>query len=163
MKINTKDIYFNIDSKIVEKGFWSCDLNGQKKLIEIEMINFTKKKMKEYSLSKKNIANDNLIDLFLNINDQLSTKEQKEEFFNNYTHYILKVAGALQGCCIIWWQEADEELKEKPYIEFDQDDKWDSLKTHAETSPVNVTLFVLDIFNNHFGLTKENKVLIKQK
>ena len=168
MNVDTSDIYFRIDSEIVDKGFWTADVKTKKSLIANGLYNFTMLKMKELGLN--NCITDgkektDLINLLELINNNLNTTEDKNEFFRHYTHYILQVVGGIQGYSIIWWQEDEEELAENPLIEFDNNGLWSSLKTHSKTDSLKTTMFVLDIFKKHFGVQDEikdkTKILIK--
>ncbi|MEG1597054.1 MAG: hypothetical protein RR359_02115 [Bacilli bacterium] len=164
--VNTNDIYMGIDTKIIADGFWQCDIDGKKALINKELINFTLLKIRELELNR-HISNEQsevtLATLFNIINEELTTQEEKNEFFRHYTHYLINVAGNLQGMSITWWQENEDELIHQPLVEFNDSRMWDSVKTHAQTSPSQVTLYVLDIFNNQFGKEENKEQLGYQK
>ncbi len=158
MKKFTNDIYITINKKLFTNNFWSIDIEKKKELINKELINYTLLKINELGLGK--YINDkqsevSLESLFKSIDINLKTLEEKNEFFRHYTHYILDVAGTLQRWEILWWEEDKKELINSPLIKFDDYGRWDKVYSHSQTPPLQITLFVLDVFNNQFGKIKE--------
>jgi len=159
--ISITDIYHTIDSNLVEQNFWESNFKQKKKLLDDEL--------KKYIISKLCILQNVPADLNdLNI-DQLLTllarKIPREEHFNtlrHFTHYILQIAGQLQGWSITWYGEYDQNLIADPVISFNENDLWDSLTTYAkddETDYVKVFNFVYDVFCNNFMVRKSQKKL----
>lgn len=156
------DIYYRMDSSIVKQNFWKLDIEEKKSLID--------KELKKYIISKLNLLK--LPQLSVEEIDSLNVGElllilanniPKEEHFNtlrHFTHYILQVAGTLQGWSIIWWEEDNEKLEKSPIIEFNEFGFWNSLKTHENTDYVKTFNFVYDIFNNQFMIKQHKKELV---
>lgn len=169
MKEKTNDIYYKIDSKIVSKGFWNVDLGKKKQLIEEEMLHYTIEKAQIYHVNIQQNSDQTmeyLVQLLYDMNKTMTTPEEKHEFFRHYTHYLLAVAGAIQNREILWWQEDTDTLIEKPSIEINEKNQWNSLTTHRDTDPLKTTLLVLDAFQNNFGLDTKQTVgskLIKNR
>lgn len=159
----TKDIYYKVDIKIMDRGFYESDIQTKKALIEEGLFNYTVTKLKELGITdiccdKK--QND-LISMLEYVDSRIIDLKEKDDFFSNYTHYILNVAGGIQGFGIVWYQSNDNDLLEQPLIDFNIDGKWDSLKTHQNTSPIQTTLFVLDVFKNQLCIENKSNCKIK--
>lgn len=159
--IRTNDIYYKIDSKIVENGFWSVDVNGKKELIDIELKNYIISKILELNPSVQFI--DNLKEKlttedYLEVLSKMIPKEEQCEVLRHFIHYILNVAGSLQNHSIVWFQEDDESLIETPIISF-KDGVLDDLKTHQETSYLKIFNGVYSIFKNEFLMGQHTKII----
>lgn len=147
-----KDIYFKIDINLIRQGFWESDIAIKKNLIDIELRKYIITKIQElggyHYLNNKNLSVSDLICILASI-----LPEGDKNTLCDFTHYILNVARSLQNWYIIWEIEDDETLIETPFVDFDERDKWSSLKTHSKTDYVKTFNFVYDIFKNEF-LTK---------
>ena len=151
--IEFNDIYFKVDSKIVEEGFWHADIVEKKNLIdkELRLYAIEKLKMINYnhyllSVSDSNISLNDLVSM-------LASDISKEEHFNtlrHFVHYILNIAGSLQNRSIVWWDEDNDTLIAVPVIDFNEDGYWESLITYKETDYVQIFNFVYEVFNNKF-------------
>lgn len=161
---STKDIYYKVDHQIVPKGFWSLDLNGQKQLIEQELINYTLEKLRLLGITIADKDNMSLLDLLGLMDDRLITREEKEEVFRHYTHYLLNVASSLQNYQVTWWSQEDQALINNPICGIDNG-LWDTVVTCLYNYPLDDTKFVLDIFQSRFGIVedKEPKKLLDDK
>jgi len=147
------DIYFKVDSRIVEQGFWQASIVEKKALIDKELKLYALEKLREVNWDHYLLNNQNTN---LSINDIvaiLASDINKEEHINtirHFVHYILLVAGSLQDRSITWWIEEDEELIKTPYIDFNANGFWENLITHKETDYVQIFNFVYEIFNRYF-------------
>lgn len=153
----TNDIYFKVDSNIVNNGFWQIDIQEKKELIDQALKKYIISKLNDLGVnnvltdSKKDTSVDDLLGLLaINI-----PQPKHSETLNHFTHYILNVAGNLQNFSIIWWQEDDEELICNPRIEINERGQWEKLVTHEKTGYVQTFSFVYDIFQNKF-MVNEN-------
>lgn len=156
--VTITDIYYQIDSKIMEQGFYEGDIARKKQLID--------ENLKEYIGSKIAELNSGVL---LERTKEISVVEYlaylaslipPEEHFNtlrHFVHYILNVAGNLQGFSILWWCEEKPELIEKPIIEFDTEGKWEKLITHEKTDYVQTFAFGYNIFQNQFMMSEPQK------
>ena len=142
------DLYYKVNSYALNSDYNSSSTERKKEIID--------EGLKEYILSKlpdnESYKELDLIDLFTILVD-----ETKEETFNTlrfFIHYILDVAGALQGRNIIWCEQLDFK---KPSVEFDEE-IWDKLETSKDTSYKDIFFFVHDIFMSHFMCKEKNLV-----
>lgn len=168
MLINMMDIYYKVDSSIVNQGFWQKDVEGKKSLIEQELKNYILFKIAEIDKSKSlvnsSLENVELIDL-LEILASIIPKEKHFDTLRHFIHYILNVAGNLQNYSIIWWEEEDSKLENNPLIDFDENGIWNSLTTlnEEEHDYVKIFIFVYDVFKNKFMVHKnQTKVIINK-
>ena len=160
----TNDIYYKIDSNLLEQSFWELNIKEKKKLIDEEL--------KKYIILKINTLNEqeliNVEENTLSIEElllKLSEKIPKENHhltLNHFVHYILQVAGNLQNCVIIWWVDKNKTLITNPVVEFDENEIWNSLKTHEQTDYVQIFNFVYDVFKNKFMVTKNKKLILNK-
>ena len=161
--VSINDIYFKIDSSIVPQGFWEANTEAKKKLIDNELKKYIIDKIQELRGTTGIISEAdkeyNVAEL-LEILAGLIPKEQHFDTLRHFTHYILQVAGTLQNWAISWWKE-DEESIQYPFVEFDENNFWQDLKTHKDTDYVKTFNFVYDIFNNAFMIKTFPKKLEK--
>lgn len=156
------DIYFKVDSRIVEQGFWQVSTEEKKSLIDKELKLYALEKLRAVNCNHYLLNNQNTN---LNINDIvviLASDISKEEHINtlrHFVHYILLVAGSLQDRSITWWIEEDEELIKTPYIDFNANGFWENLITHKETDYVQTFNLVYKIFNRYFLVDSNYKRL----
>ena len=155
------DIYFEIDSHILVQGFWKVDIEDKKRLIDKELKRYIILKIQQ--LGNKMICNTdyqemNVPDLF-RVLAELIPKEDHFDTIRHFTHYILNVAGNLQGWSITWYVEDDELLIEKPLIEFDEENRWTELKTHNQTNYIVAFLATYSAFQNYFMCKDKTKSL----
>lgn len=151
--IEFNDIYFKVDSIIVEEGFWHADIVEKKNLIDKGLRLYAIEKLKTInynhyllSVSDSNLCLNDLVSM-------LACDISKEEHFNtlrHFVHYILNIAGSIQNRSIVWWDEDNEALIAVPVIDFNEDGYWESLITHKETDYVQIFNFVYEVFNNKF-------------
>lgn len=162
--IKTSDIYYKVDSKIVENDFWNVDINGKKELIDIELKNYMISKILELNSSVEFLNNlkDKLTPIdYLEILSKMVQKEEQGEILRHFIHYILNVIGSLQNHSVIWYQEDDESLIEKPTISF-KNNVLDELKTHQETNYLKIFSGIYKVFRNEFLIVENDKKLIKE-
>ncbi|MEG1310152.1 MAG: hypothetical protein RSD06_04680 [Bacilli bacterium] len=155
--ISINDIYSKMDSNIILQGFWDKDIEVKKKLIDNELKKYITSKIQgvngTISITNSEEGDPNVPSLLQKLAN-LIPREQHFDTLRHFIHYIVQVAGTLQGWSIIWWVEDDEELIDSPLIEFDENGLWSNLKTHENTDYIKTFNFVYDIFSNNF--MKEN-------
>lgn len=161
------DIYYKVDSSIVEQGFWQASITEKKALVDKELKKYAISKLQELNLCHQFIGNEKAsfsVGELINILANNIPKEQHFDTLRHFIHYILKVAESIQNWSITWWVEDNEELIETPFVEFNDNGLWDSLITHNDTDYVYIFNFIYDIFNNHFYVKNEQKrIRIKLK
>lgn len=157
------DIYFRIDRSIVAQRFWNISIEEQKKLIDSELKKYIISKIQELGckkeLTSERVANYNVFEL-LNILAKNIPQEKHFNTLSHFTHYILQVAGSLQGYSVTWWEENEEELIQSPFIKFNEKGLWSDLKTHKNTDYVQTFCFAYDVFNNKFMVENSPKKLV---
>lgn len=162
--INMSDIYYTIDSYMVENGFNKTNIEGKKALLESGLKKYMSNKITSIDPSKS-IKDDDLDNI--SVNDlaitlgELIPEEEHTDTLRHLTHYVLGVAGAVQGYSIVWFTEDEPTYIASPLVEFTEQGKWDSLKTHRDTSYVTAFEFAYDVFKNTLmSKTKDNKQLV---
>lgn len=154
------DIYYKVDSKIVKQDFWNLSIEEKKQIIDQELKKYAILKINEIGVglvTDTDFKDFSLIETL----QQLSIIIPKEDHFDtlrHFVHYILNVAGTLQGYGILWICENNENLKEYPIIDFDENGKWTSLTTidNEDIDYVKIFTFVHDTFHNQFMSDKVN-------
>lgn len=157
----TDDIYKEVDSIIVENGFWDKDLEGKKNLVEQALIEYTKNKFFKNCDDQKQHSEEQseLIYLLKQIDSKLEMLDEKEEIFRHYTHYLLNIVSCIQDYSITWWDD-DNVLVDEPVLKI-EDEEWQNLSTNSETLPLNITMFVFDIFKTNY--IKEERHVLKRE
>lgn len=162
-KISFNDIIFKMNQYVMQQSnCFDPDIEKQKELVESCLKKYTIEKLQELN-SNKMISDDaakelSMIDLF----EELAGMIPKEKHFDTlrfYTHYILEIAGSLQGWSITWWSNDDQEDLE---VLFNMDGKWDKLNTPLNEDYVKTFVFVYDIFQNNF-MVKDSAKKITSK
>lgn len=162
--INLSDIYITIDSYMVRNGFNETNLEGKKALLESGLKKYMSNKITAID-SSKSIKEDDLE--MLSVNDLATTlgelipEEEHTDTIRHLTHYVLGVAGAIQGYSIVWWTEDEPAYIDSPLVEFTETGKWDSLKTHRNTSCVTAFELSYDVFKHTLmEKSKDTKQLV---
>lgn len=162
-KISFNDIIFKMNQYVMQQSnCFEPDIEKQKELVESCLKKYTIEKLQELN-SNKMISDEDakelsMIDLF----EELAGMIPKEKHFDTlrfYTHYILEIAGSLQGWSITWWSNDDQEDLE---VLFNMDGKWDKLNTPLNEDYVKTFVFVYDIFQNNF-MVKDSAKKITSK
>lgn len=157
------DIYYLVDSKIVEKGYWQLSIEEQKALVTAELKLYLINKLRDVSWEQYLLVETNVekmdIGEIVSIISKCIDKEKHVDTISHFVHYILKIAGSMQDRSITWWVETEDEFVETPVIEFNDNNFWDTLKTHKETDYTKIFNFVYDVFNNKFLVEKSFKRL----
>lgn len=162
-KISFNDIIFKMNQYVMQQSnCFEPDIEKQKELVESCLKKYTIEKLQELN-SNKMISDEaakelSMIDLF----EELAGMIPKEKHFDTlrfYTHYILEMAGSLQGWSITWWNNDDQEDLE---VLFNMDGKWDKLNTPLNEDYVKTFVFVYDIFQNNF-MVKDSAKKITSK
>lgn len=162
-KISFNDIIFKMNQYVMQQSnCFEPDIEKQKELVESCLKKYTIEKLQELN-SNKMISDEaakelSMIDLF----EELAGMIPKEKHFDTlrfYTHYILEIAGSLQGWSITWWNNDDQEDLE---VLFNMDGKWDKLNTPLNEDYVKTFVFVYDIFQNNF-MVKDSAKKITSK
>lgn len=134
-----KDIQYKVDTYIVENGFFEADNSGKKELIEAGMKKYMINKICDTNKGRKILYGKkqeaSLHDL-TEILAEIIPEETHAETLAYLTHYVLGVAGFMQGYYITWVVETDPTFINHPLAEKSQNGLWDKLITHRNTSYV---------------------------
>lgn len=149
------DIYKIVDEEIVENGYWACDVNQKKELIDEALKKYILYKIKgltgSNALTKNYDSCDNVDELF-EILANLIPKNRHMDTIRHFTHYILNVASDIQGFFITWESECDKEALDPPKLIVREDGIWEKLETNPSPNEDYVAsfLFIYDTFKNNF-------------
>lgn len=148
--IRMNDIYFKVDSKIVKDGYNTVDIPQKLNLVDQGLKEYALDKIREISPAKS-IKENNKDDVTINdlvaILGELIPKEEHFETLRHFTHYVLKIAGDIQGFEIIWSSNETSILGE-PRAIINENGKWEELNSHQEENLVHTFNFAYDILQN---------------
>lgn len=156
------DVYHTVDEYLLKRNFDGVTLEEQKSLVEEGLKEYVLEKIWERDAvkgsnlrpKKDEISLDDLVTIL----GELIPKEEHNSTLRHLTHYILNVAGCMQGFSITWWEEKNPDLIKNPVVQFNIAGKWDSLTCHRETSYVQTFHFVHQTFREEFmQKQKDNK------
>lgn len=148
------DIYSKMDKKLYNSDFWYKSLEEMKIKVENELKNYALEKIKEVDSSFK--YNDESLEKLIHILSNYFSLEDREKNIAHFVHYLLKIAGVIQGYVIIWWHEEREEV---PTVEF-KGNRWEKLISYKQNSAEEVFNFALDIFKNKHLEPDDKKYLL---
>lgn len=155
--IRMNDIYFKVNSKLVERGYNFVGVDKKLKLLDDTLKQYLVEKINELQ-TKPIILEDNdesitVYDL-VTILGELIPKNEHLNTLDKLTHYILDVAGTLQGFSITW--EANAELGN---IRADiKNGIWVTLDSNKDEDSVKTFHFVYDILQNQMIKNKTPKI-----
>lgn len=162
------DVYFKVDSEIVQNGFWEEDIKGKGGLVEDGLKKYILEKISAFDNTKllpedkrEEVSLDDLVEIL----GELIPQEEHFHTLRHLTHYLLNIAGTIQGYSIVWVGDNSQETLNNPLVTFDSDKHWDSLTTHEEESYVRTFEFAHEIFNNYIlgkGLKTPQLVVTKK-
>lgn len=160
--IKTNDIYYKINTCITLDD----NLEEQLDVIDSKLREYILLKIHEAASSKdldvSALGNESTPQLVQKLSSLIPKNEQPDTLAP-FTHYILNLAGIIQGWSIVWWQENDENFIQFPFIEINEEGKWDSIKTHQKTDYAHVFGVVYNVFNERINSKDdEPKHLIKK-
>jgi len=151
-----RDIYYKVDSELVQQNFWKLDIEQKKKLIDSELKKYIVSKLKELDstllLESKN-EKMNVGELLVILSNNIP-EDQHFDTLRHFTHYILQVASSLQSWSITWWNDNDVALNDSPIVKFDENGLWTDLITSDNIDYIKTFNCVYDVFNNNFMVKK---------
>lgn len=151
--MNLMDIYYKAGKDLYEHDFDSSTTEKKKKLVEASLKTYLAQKIMEEDISKTPLlSNDSeiSIDDLVIILGNLIPQEEHFDTMRHLTHYLLNIAGEMQGWSITWWEEQDAQFIDNPLIDINESGKWNSLTTHKETSYAQSFRFVYQAYKNQF-------------
>ncbi len=178
------DIYYRVDREIVENGFWEADNEGKKTLIDTALKHFVIEKIEECNQEKRlstgvqteitlwDFEKKRLYEAYKDVSlsetvrmlGDIIPKEDHFETLRHLTHYILNVAGTLQGPSIVWSVDNSVEFLGNSVVTFNDRGYWDALISHDQTSYVQTFEFAHSVFNEYIlGKGPKQKQLVSSK
>lgn len=161
------DIYYKVDSEIVANDWHEADNEEKKILLDNALKKFMCEKITEFDSTKSLKAEDQAnitVNELAEILGKVIPEEDHFETMRHLTHYVLAVAGGIQGWSIVWEVDNSEEFLDNPHATFNAEGKWDTLTTHDQTSYIKTFEFVRDTMNQMIlGKTKQAPQLTKEK
>ena len=158
-----RDIYFVVGKNLFERNFDNQTTEQKKRLVEGSLKGYVVGKIVRESTEKAIMLSENpqvSLDELVELLGELIPQEQHFDTMRHLTHFMLNIAGEMQGWSITWWDEQDEQYIDNPLIKFNEEGKIDSLTTHKPSSYVQTFKFVHDVFTNSFMNEKnQNKQL----
>lgn len=155
---NLMDIYYKVGKNLYEKDFDFKSTEEKKILVEGNLKNYVAGKIAEESTMKATELSNNpqvtLDELVIMLGD-LIPKEEHFDTMRHLTHFILNIAGEMQGWSIVWYEEQEPEFIDNPLVKFNEAGKIESLTSHKETSYVQTFQFVHEIFKETFMTKKK--------
>lgn len=155
---NLMDIYYKVGKNLYEKDFDFKSTEEKKILVEGNLKNYIAGKIAEESTMKAIELSNNpqvtLDELVIMLGD-LIPKEEHFDTMRHLTHFILNIAGEMQGWSVVWYEEQETEFIDNPLVKFNEAGKIESLTSHKETSYVQTFQFVHEIFKETFMTKKK--------
>lgn len=154
---NLRDIYFKVGKNLFEKEFDFKTTEEKKTLVEGNLKNYVAGKIVEEDLEKATELSNNpqvSLDELVIMLGELIPREEHFDTIRHLTHFILNIAGEMQGWSIVWYEEQDAKFVDNPLIKFNEAGKIESLTSHKETSYVQTFQFVHEVFKESF-MTKK--------
>lgn len=155
---NLMDIYFKVGSTLANQDFDTQSVEQKKKLVNESLKKYLAGKIAEESTKRalelstnETISVDDLVDML----GEIIPIEEHFDSIRHLTHFMLNIAGEMQGWAITWYSTDEPEYIDNPLIEFNDEGKIDSLTSHPQTSYVQTFKFVNEIFKNEFMTAKK--------
>lgn len=154
-----RDIYFRVGKDLYQHAFDVENTGRKKSLVEGCLKTYLASKIAEESTEKALILSEKeevSVDDLVEMLGDLIPEEEHFDTMRHLTHFMLNIAGEMQGWSITWWDEQDEQFIDNPLIKFNEEGKIDSLTTHKQSSYVQTFKFVHEVFTNSFMNEKNN-------
>lgn len=163
--LEMKDVQYKVDTYIVENGYYHADNTRKKHLVETGMKKYMIEKISEIDCQRK-IPHSRVGEVSLHelaeILGEIIPEKMHNETMAYLTHYVLGVAGFMQGKFVQWDIEDDIAFVSCPLIETNQDGKWGRLVTHEKTPHLKTFDLALERLDQVMELKdKKDKELMK--
>ena len=157
-----RDIYYKVGIKLAEEHFDFRTTEEQKELVDKHLKNYLLEKLSEVTKTSTFIDSTNEVPIETLV-DELGNQIPEEGHFDtmrHLTHFILNIAGEMQGWSIIWYGECNPEFIDNSLIKFNINGKLESLTTHNDESYVTTFKQVYGVFKEVF-MSKEKTPQLK--
>lgn len=159
--ISLMDVYRNVGYKLAEESFDVQSTETKKQLVDMHLKQYLIEKiskMKGVPLFSDPSNEISVEDLVTQLGESIPM-ERHFDTLRHLTHFIINIAGEMQGWSITWSTEAKSEFIDNPLATFKEDGKWDSLITHEKHSHVKIFHQVYGIFKEKFMSKDKNPQL----
>lgn len=147
------DIYYKAGKDLADHSFYAADTQRKKKLVDASLKNYVTTKIIEEDFEKAFLLyNDpeTSVEELVELLGEIIPREQHFDTMRHLTHFILNIAGEMQGWSVVWYQDEDVSFVDNSLAKFNENGKLESLTTHKETSYVDTFKFVHGLFNEVF-------------
>ena len=155
--IKMEDIYYQVDSYIMENGFATASFEEKKQLVDYGLKKYLALKINQLDRSKKlpedKYSEVTVIDL-VNLLGEMIPEDRHSQTLTHVVRYILDNASLLQGKKIKWKRENDIELADSTYFELNAHQQVIAMKTHIFPNFPQTIKFVYDVYQSPLVLEK---------
>ena len=148
-----RDVYFKVGKDLYQHAFDIEPVERKKKLVAACLKTYLASKIAEESTEQALILSEKEEVSVCDLVEMLGELIPEEEHFDtmrHLTHFMLNIAGEMQGWAIVWYDEQDEAFIDNSLMTFNEAGKIESLTTHKNSSYVQTFKFVNEIFNSAF-------------
>jgi len=143
------DIYYKMNQSLMNTPYHQLQVEGKKQVIEQELKKYYISKILELN-PKTEIDEDMDLCLSVELLGNIIPKGKYQDI-SQFVHFLLQIAGSLQGFSIIWSIKND--IKE-PILEYTDNGHIDELITSEDMDLILTFKFIFDIFKNHFMVSE---------
>lgn len=147
---NSRQIINAIDQKLISKDYYSKDLDERKILIDESIKEF-------FGFAEDDFSDLSAYDVVELVYKNCQNKTWKSHLCIDLIHFIIGLAGIMQGKSIIWYgdQNGDDSLS----VERDETGNWDYVKGPIKGKELELFKETYKFFLDEFGYTKDKKKL----
>lgn len=158
--IKLNDIYYRIT--LDENTYFESTMN-KKILFDEQLKKYLIEKISEIScnISKSGYLNKLTTEELVAILANYIPKNKHNDTLCHIIHAILGFAGNMQLRSIVWYEDRDENLINNPMITYDEEGRWNELKTHRNTDYIELFNKLYDNF--FYIFMSEQKVKTRTK
>lgn len=156
---NLTDIYYMVGKSLFESNFDQKSVSEKKRLVNGCLKNYLARKIAEESIEKAIELSENptvSVDDLVFMLGELIPEEKHFDTMRHLTHFMLNIAGEIQGWSITWYEDEDPQYIDSQNLVFNEEGKIESLTTHKQTSYVRTFQFIHTIFDSEFMVDKKN-------
>ncbi len=169
--INMSDIYYKVDSYIVKNGYWEKDNIEKQELIEEGLTLYLTEKIMSLpfyisnneTIKKVNNGESVELDELVDALGKIIPESSHFDTIRHLTHYVLGIAGDLQGHSIVWYHEPEKDISDTPVITYDNAGRWDSITTTKSIMLPETFKAVYKELNHQLENTKGKQLSIGQR
>lgn len=160
--IRMNDIYYKMNYSLEEQCFEPENIEYVKGVIDKQLKKYLILKIAQlgnYGVLKSPHKDEVSVNDLVGVLGAMIPEDKHFDTLRHLSHYVLNIAGVIQGRSITWWSEKDPNYIDCLEATFDENGFWDSVITHKEASYVDTFDSIYNIFTNDF-MKKQNKKII---